>query len=62
MNPRLRKLRPLLAGLLITMVQIFVAVVFLAPEGSFSSSYDTLIQHDSYWFAYIVDRGYGTTI
>ena len=62
MNPRLRTLRPFLAGLLITLAQIFVAVVFLAPKGPFSSRCDTLIQHDSYWFANIVDRGYHTTI
>ena len=54
--------RPLLAGLFITLVQIFVAVVLLAPEGSFALRYHTLIQHDSYWFANIVDRGYGTTV
>ena len=62
MNPKLRILRSFLAGLVITLVQIFAAVVFLAPEGSFSSRYDALVQHDSYWFANIVDRGYGTTI
>ncbi len=62
MNPRLRTLRPFLLGLLITLVQILVAVAFLAPGGPFSSRYDTLIQHDSYWFANIVDRGYDTTV
>ena len=62
MNPKPRPLRPLLAGLLITLAQIFVAVVFLAPGGPFSFRYDTLVQHDSFWFANIVDRGYETTV
>jgi hypothetical protein len=62
MNPKPSALRPLLAGLLITLAQIFVAVVLLAPEGPFSFRYDTLIQHDSHWFANIVDRGYDTTV
>ena len=43
-------------------MQIFVAVVLIAPEGPLSIRYDTLIQHDSYWFANIVDRGYETTV
>ncbi len=44
------------------MLQIFVAVVLIAPEGPLSFRYDSLIQHDSYWFANIVDRGYDTTV
>ncbi|HYJ05063.1 MAG TPA: hypothetical protein VEX43_08015 [Chthoniobacterales bacterium] len=43
-------------------MQIFVAVVLIAPEGPLSIRYDTLIQHDSYWFANIVERGYETTV
>jgi hypothetical protein len=62
MNPKSSALRPLLAGLLITLTQIFVSVVLIAPSGPISLRYDTLIQHDSYWFANIVDRGYGTTV
>ena len=62
MNPKPSALRPLLAGLLVTLAQIFVAVVPLAPEGPFSFRYNTLIQHDSHWFANIVERGYGTTV
>lgn len=62
MNPKPSALRPLLVGLLITLMQIFVAVVLIAPPGPFSRRYDTLIQHDGYWFANIVDRGYGTTV
>ncbi|MEY2489488.1 MAG: hypothetical protein QOC70_1430 [Verrucomicrobiota bacterium] len=62
MNPKPSALRPLLAGLFVTLAQIFVAVVLLAPEGTLSFRYDTLIQHDSYWFANIIDRGYDTTV
>ncbi|HEX8489407.1 MAG TPA: hypothetical protein VF626_00180 [Chthoniobacterales bacterium] len=54
--------RPLVLALFVTLIQIFVAVVLIAPEGSLSIRYDTLIQHDSYWFANIVDRGYETTV
>jgi hypothetical protein len=43
-------------------LQIFVAVALIAPEGPWSYRYDSLIQHDSYWFANIVDRGYETTV
>ncbi|MDQ2825235.1 MAG: hypothetical protein M3R29_07290, partial [Verrucomicrobiota bacterium] len=51
-----------MAGLLVTLAQITVAVGLLAPEGPFSHRYSTLIQHDSYWFMNIVDRGYETTV
>ncbi len=44
------------------LLQLFAAVVFIAPEGPLSYRYDTLIQHDSYWFASIVDRGYETIL
>lgn len=49
-------------GLLVTLAQLFVAVGLIAPEGPLSFRYDTLIQHDSYWFANIVERGYATTL
>jgi len=62
MNRKPSALRPLLAGLFVTLAQVFVAVALLAPEGSLSFRYDTLIQHDSYWFANIIDRGYDTTV
>ena len=55
-------IRSVLAGLLVTLAQIFVAVVIIAPEGPLSIRYDTLVQHDSYWFANILERGYGTTV
>src|SRR6266516_1950648 len=55
-------LKPLLAGLVLTLLQLAMAVGLLAPEGSASYRYSTLIQHDSYWFANIVDRGYQTIV
>ena len=55
-------LRPLATGLLLTAVQLAVAVGLLAPEGPLSERYSTLIQHDSYWFMNIVDRGYQTIV
>jgi hypothetical protein len=44
------------------MAQVVMAVALLAPEGPFSFRYATLVQHDSYWFANIVNRGYQTTV
>jgi hypothetical protein len=55
-------LRPVLLGLLLTLAQIAVAVFLLAPDGPVSDQYRTLIQHDSYWFMNIVDRGYQTIV
>ena len=55
-------LRPLLAGLVLTLLQLAMAVGLLAPEGSASNRYSTLLQHDSYWFMNIVDRGYQTIV
>ena len=55
-------LRPLLAGLIITLLQLAMALGLLAPEGSLSERYATLVQHDSYWFMNIVDRGYETIV
>jgi hypothetical protein len=55
-------LRPLAAGLLLTAVQLAMAVGLLAPEGPLSDRYSTLIQHDSYWVMNIVDRGFQTIV
>ncbi len=52
----------LLAGLLVTAAQIVIAVLLLAPEGPIAYRYSTLVQHDAYWFANIVDRGYDTIV
>jgi hypothetical protein len=53
---------PLLAGFVVTLLQLVMAVGLLAPEGPASSRYSALIQHDSYWFMSIVDRGYHTIV
>ncbi len=55
-------LRPLLAGLGVTLAQIAIAILLLAPEGPISYRYSTLVQHDSYWFMNIVNRGYQTIV
>src|SRR5205823_11580699 len=57
-----RLLKPLLAGLIVTLLQLAMAVGLLAPEAPISDRYSTLIQHDSYWFMNIVDRGYQTIV
>src|SRR6266702_1477152 len=54
--------RPLLAGLVLTVLQLAMAVGLLAPDGPASYRYSTLIQHDSYWFMNIVDHGYQTIV
>src|SRR5713101_4151917 len=55
-------LKPLAAGLLLTAVQLALALGLLAPEGPLSDRYQSLIQHDSYWFMNIVDHGYQTIV
>ncbi|MEP6809973.1 MAG: hypothetical protein ABI992_07000 [Chthoniobacterales bacterium] len=62
LNPPARASRAVLAGLLVMLAQLFIAVVLIAPEGSLSYRYNSLVQHDSYWFASIVDRGYATIL
>src|SRR6266404_2871103 len=54
--------RPWLLGLLVTVLQLVVAVFLLAPEGPFSFRYQSLVQHDGFWFVNIIDRGYQTTV
>ena len=55
-------LKPVLAGLAVTLLQLAMAVGLLAPEGPASDRYSALIQHDSYWFMNIVNRGYQTIV
>jgi hypothetical protein len=55
-------LRPWFIGLAVTLVQLLVAVLLLAPEGPLSYRYQSLVQHDGYWFANIIDRGYQTIV
>lgn len=50
------------AGFLITLAQLFIAVVLIAPEGPLVYRYETLVQHDSYWFANIIERGYDSIL
>ncbi len=53
---------PVLAGLAITFFQMAMSVGLLAPEEPLAERYFTLVQHDSYWFQNIMDRGYQTIV
>lgn len=57
-----RAVRAVAIGLAVTLAQVALAVGLLAPEGPFSYRYATLAQHDSFWFANIVNRGYQTIV
>jgi hypothetical protein len=57
-----RFLTPLLAGFALTLLQVVIAVTLLAPEKPITERYAALIQHDSYWFKNIIDRGYQSII
>src|SRR5215475_10794099 len=57
-----RFLTPLLAGCIVTILQIVMAVALLAPEAPIADRYSALVQHDSYWFMNIIDRGYQTIV
>ena len=57
-----RFLKPLFAGLTVTLLQLAMAVGLLAPEKPVSDRYSALVQHDSYWFMNITDRGYQTIV
>lgn len=52
----------LLLGLLLTLAQLAIAILIVAPDGSLSERYGGLIQHDSFWFMNIVNRGYQTIV
>ncbi len=58
----LSTLKCLALGLLVTVAQVALAVSWAQPPGTWTERYRTLAQHDSYWFANIIDRGYGTTL
>ena len=62
MSRLLRFLTPLVAGCAVTLLQVVMAVALLAPEKSITERYAALVQHDSYWFMNIIDRGYQTII
>jgi hypothetical protein len=55
-------LTPLLAGCSVTLLQVVMAVALLAPEKPVTERYSALVQHDSYWFMDIIDRGYQTIV
>jgi hypothetical protein len=57
-----RFLTPLLAGCAVTLLQVVMAVALLAPEKPIAERYSALVQHDSYWFMNIIDRGYQTIV
>ena len=54
--------RPWVIGLAVTLLQLGIAVFLLSPEGPLTFRYQTLVQHDGYWFANILDRGYQTIV
>jgi len=62
MTRLLRFLTPLLAGCIVTLLQVVTAVALLAPEKPVAERYSALVQHDSYWFMNIIDRGYQTIV
>src|SRR6266853_1834335 len=55
-------LTPLLTGLLVTLLQLAMAVGLLVPQEPILERYSALVQHDSYWFMNIIDRGYQTIV
>src|SRR6184192_4780305 len=57
-----RFLKPLTAGLTVTLLQLAMTLGLLAPEEPISHRYSTLVQHDSGWFTNIIDRGYQTVV
>src|SRR5437879_6358627 len=57
-----RFLTPLLSGCAVTLLQVVMAVLLLAPEEPITERYSALVQHDSYWFMNIIDRGYQTIV
>ncbi|HEX4653341.1 MAG TPA: hypothetical protein VH227_03750 [Candidatus Udaeobacter sp.] len=62
MNRLPRSLQPLLAAFVITLLQVALAVCLLGPEEPFPQRYSALVQHDSYWFINIIDRGYQSIV
>src|SRR5262245_43908323 len=57
-----RFLAPLLAGCAVTILQVIMAVALLAPQEPVAERYSALVQHDSYWFMNIIDRGFQTVV
>ena len=61
-DPRANALRALSVGLIVTLAQVFIAVILIAPAGPLSYRYNSLVQHDGWWFASIVEQGYETVL
>ena len=61
MNPA-QRFQTLSLALIVTLARFSSPSSLIAPSEPLSFRYDTLIQHDSYWFANIVDRGTTTTV
>ena len=57
-----RFVMPLVAGVGVTFLQLVLAIGLLAPEEPLAGRYLALVQHDSYWFKNIMDRGYQTIV
>src|SRR2546428_13237448 len=55
-----RFLKPLTAGLTVTLLQLAMTLGPLAPEEPLSHRYSTSVQHDIGWITHISDRGYQT--
>src|SRR5204863_9641016 len=55
-------LRPLLAGVILTLLQLAMAMGLLAPDGPFSYRYSTPVEQGRSWFMNIVDRRYRTIV
>src|SRR4029453_6172334 len=53
---------PLVAGCIVTILQIVMAVSLLPPKKPIPGRYSALVQHASYWFMNIMDRGYQTIV
>src|SRR5260370_16905863 len=51
-------LRPWSAGLLLTLIQLVVAVFLFAPDGPLSYRYTRLVQHDAYFFSNLTPPAY----
>lgn len=62
MTGAIRFSTPLAAGCVVTLLQVVTAVALLGPEKPFAERYSALVQHDSYWFVNIIDRGYQTIV
>jgi hypothetical protein len=57
-----RFVAPLLAGCVVMVLQVVMAVALLAPDEPIAQRYSALVQHDRYWFMNIIDRGYQTIV